>query len=98
MNKISSKINLHNINWKAVVAFIATLFIGIAAGSGIALNLTPEGEVTIETNYAIELAEEQVPTVIETSDGEVEVIEAPTVESIDGDQLIDESGDYGRGE
>ena len=98
MGKISSKINLHNINWKAIVAFVATLLLGVVAGSGIALNFTPEGEVTVETNYSIELSDEQVPTVIETSDGQVEVIEAPTVEAIDGDQLIDEEGDYGRGE
>lgn len=98
MGKISSKINLHNINWKAVVAFAATLLLGIAAGSGIAFNFTSEGEVTVETNYSIELSDEQVPTVIETSDGQVKVIEAPTVEAIDGDQLIDEEGDYGRGE
>lgn len=98
MGKISSKINLHSINWKAIVAFVATLLLGVVAGSGIALNFTPEGEVTVETNYSIELSDEQVPTVIETSDGQVEVIEAPTVEAIDGNQLIDEEGDYGRGE
>lgn len=95
-------INIKNLNWKSLVLAVATLIIGLLAGGGIYLLATPEGEVTVETvdaGYAIELADEQVPTVLETLDGEIEVIEAPTVEEIDGGEITEcpADEDCGRG-
>jgi len=99
MDKITSKIDLKHLSLKSVIGVIAVLAIGLLAGGGIALNLTPDGEITVETTSGIELATEQVPTIIETLDGEVEVIEAPTVEEVDGGKIEEcpEGEDCGRG-
>lgn len=103
MPKLTSKINLSQVNPKAIIGVIIALVLGLLAGGGIGINIAPndEGatEITVETNYAIELADEQVPTIIETAEGEVEVIEAPTVEMIDAGQVAEcpEGEDCGRG-
>lgn len=92
-------INLKNLNWKSVISAIAILLLGLLAGSGIGLNIAPDGNITIETDYAIELADEQVPTLIENAEGEIEELAAPTVESIDSDANFDDSQipDFGMG-
>lgn len=96
---MKQSINLKNLNWKSVISAIAILLLGLLAGSSIGLNIAPDGNITIETGYAIELADEQVPTLIENTEGEIEELAAPTVESIDGKQAIDEEKlDFGRGE
>lgn len=96
---MKQSINLKNLNWKSVINAIAILLLGLLAGSSIGLNIAPDGNITIETGYAIELADEQVPTLIENTEGEIEELAAPTVESIDGKQAIDEEKlDFGRGE
>ncbi len=92
MTKISSKLSLTSPTVKGIVAVIATLLLGIFLGKVTTVTVTPEpetGDVTIESGFTMELADEQVPTVIETADGEVEVIEAPTVEEVDGGNLND---------
>lgn len=93
MGKLTSKLDLRNISWKSVVTFIIVLILGLITGSGIGLSLSPEGEMTVETDYAIELADEQREATIEATDGTIEVIAAPTVESIDGAQLAEECGE-----
>ena len=93
MGKLTSKLDLRNISWKSVVTFIIVLILGLITGSGIGLSLSPEGEMTVETDYAIELADEQREATIETADGTIETIAAPTVESIDGAQLAEECGE-----
>ena len=93
MGKLTSKLDLRNISWKSVVTFIIVLILGLITGSGIGLSLSPEGEMTVETDYAIELADEQREATIEAADGTIEVIAAPTVESIDGAQLAEECGE-----
>lgn len=56
-------------------------------------------EVVIETNPAMELSNEQIPALVETSDGEIEEISVPTVEKIEGTQKVQEDElDFGRGE
>lgn len=90
MSKIKSKFNLSKISLKAVVGVIAVLILGLVAGSGIGINLAPDGDVTVETEYSIELSEEQVPALVENSNGEIEEVSAPTVEMVDGNNLIDE--------
>lgn len=99
MGKLVSKLNLYNINLKSIIGAVAILLLGLLAGSGIGLNIAPDGDITIETDYAIELSDEQVPTLVENAEGEIEELAAPTVESIDGKQAIDEEKlDFGRGE
>lgn len=95
-SKAQASVNPKKLTWKSVVAFIITLVVGLLSG-GVFVSLTSDGEIVVQP-ATIELSEEQVPAIIETEDGEVEVIEAPTVESIDGNQLLNEGGDYGRGE
>lgn len=96
-SKTQAAVNPKSLTWKSVVAFIITLAVGLLGG-GVFVSVTSDGEIVVTPTASIELAEEQVPTVIETEDGEIKVIEAPTVEEIDGNQLLDEEGDYGRGE
>ena len=61
-------------------------------------NRDPEGEVVIDISATIELASEQKPATIETSEGEIE-IDVPTVELVESKQTIDEGElDFGRGE
>lgn len=88
--KQQAKINLKSLNLKSVIIFVATLILGLVAGSTIHLFGTPEGEVSVETEYSIELSDEQKPAEIENADGEVETINVPTIESIDGPQIADE--------
>lgn len=103
MSNLKSKINLSNLNPKAIIGFVLVLIVGLVAGSGIGLNIAPNEDgttdVTVETNYAIELSDEQVPTIVETAEGEIEVVEAPTVEEIDGGQINEcpEGEDCGQG-
>ncbi len=93
MSSYYSKINLSKLSWKSVVGFVVALVIGLLVGGTVGVNIsnTDDG-VIIETtgNSIIELSDEQVPTVIETEDGDIEVLNAPTVEMVDGNGLIDE--------
>lgn len=102
MNKISSKLNPQTLTIKNILGAVIVLIIGLLAGTGIGINVSPEGEVTVETvesSYGIELADEIIPTILETLDGEIEVIEAPTVEEIDGGEITEcpTDEDCGRG-
>lgn len=94
MAKLSNKLNLKNINFKSVVLVIATLLLGLLLGKATTTTVEPvvdeNGEVTdiiVDTGFTMELSDEQVPTVIETEDGKIEVISAPTVEEVDGGNL-----------
>lgn len=87
-----SKLSIKNFSWKDLVGLILAVVLGILAGAGIDLAVRPtkDGDLVIEATTAIELAETQVPALVETEEGEIEVIEAPTVEAVDGNQLTDE--------
>lgn len=84
MTKFKSKLNLKNLNPKSIISAAIILIIGLIAGTGFALNFTPDGEVTVETDFTMELADEQVPAIIEGADGSQEIVNAPTVEEVDG--------------
>lgn len=59
-----------------------------------------KAEITLSTDYSIELSEEQVPALVEKEDGQLEEISAPTVEEIDGEQVLapeDELPELGQG-
>lgn len=95
-SKAQASIHPKKLTWKSVVVFIITLVVGLLGG-GAFISITGDGELVVQP-ATIELSEEQVPAIIETAEGEQEVVQAPTVESIDGNQLLNEDGDYGRGE
>lgn len=90
-------------NIKPIIAILATLLIGIAAGVGVDLSIRPtenKTEIKVNTDYAITLSEEQKPAVVENAEGELEEISAPTVEEIDGNQVLAPEGelpDLGQG-
>lgn len=96
MGKIKSNI-------KPIIAITATLIIGLIAGAGIGLSIRPtesKTEVTVVADYSIALAEEQKPALVETDGGAIEEVSAPTVEEIDGNQVLapeDELPDLGQG-
>lgn len=60
-------------------------------GTGFMLNFavrpTEEGTTVVEVSASIELAETQVPATIETAEGEVEIVELPTVEAVDSGNI-----------
>lgn len=67
------------------------LFGGVAGASiDLAVRPTQDGDIVAEATFAIELSDEQIPATIETAEGEIEVLEAPTVESVEGNQLVNE--------
>lgn len=83
------------------IRIVFLIIISMLAGFGVnfTINQNDNGETVIETTFSIELSEVQIPTIIQTDAGEIEVINAPTVEMVESDQVIDESGlDFGRGE
>lgn len=98
--KAKTKLNLSKPTLRGVVAFVAALILGVVAGSGLGISLAPNesGDIVLETEYAIELADEQVPAIVENAEGELEEVSAPTVEQIDSKQSIDDTKlDFGQG-
>lgn len=69
-----------------IVSAVVALGIGLVGGNTVlkfTTNDDGQTEVTLQSDFKIVLSEQQVPTEIETAEGTVEVIEAPTVESVD---------------
>lgn len=70
---------------KKFISFIL-IILGVSGGY-ITARITEDNKIEIKSDiildYSIELADESVETKIETDEGEVEIIEAPTVESVD---------------
>lgn len=90
--------NLKTLNWKSLILAATTLILGMLTGSGIALTATPDGDITVASNYRIELADEQIPALIENAKGEIEELAAPTVDMIDSKQDFTEGElDFGQG-
>lgn len=52
-----------------------------------------KAEVTITSDFSITLSEEQKPAIVENAEGELEEVSAPTVEEIDGNQVLAPEGD-----
>lgn len=74
---------------KQIFEIVLAVIIGLFGGYGINLLIKPTEEGIYVEAATLELAEEQVEAVIETEDGEI-VIDAPTVEAVDGNQLAEE--------
>lgn len=87
------KITIGKSTIKDYLIFVLIAVLGVLCGAGIdfAVRTTDEG-VTIEAKTEIEISETQIPTIIETDDGIIE-IEAATVESVDTNQNIEECAD-----
>ena len=78
-----------HIMWKKYYKIIIAAIVGLLAGIGGAVGVvnittTEEGQITVDTSFQIELPEAQV---VETEDGALEVVGAPTVEEVDGGQI-----------
>lgn len=81
---------------KKWIAAIISVIVAVLVGATVAINIT-NGEPTITIKYS----ETTVPTVIETDDGELETIDAPTVEFVDSEVVTkecqEEDGCLGQG-
>lgn len=83
-------------NIKKIIAAIVILVLGVLGGAVgktvLTVETNDEGEtvVKIESENQIELSTESVPTEIETADGVIETIDAPTVESVDTSNITKE--------
>lgn len=66
---------------KTIIPVIIALLAGF--GINVAISKTETGNTVIEVSASIELAETQVPATIETEEGEIEIVELPTVEAVD---------------
>lgn len=89
-------------NKKSMVAIIIggiIAIVGAVLGLNVAFNVN-NGEAKLEVRTEIEYAGEEVPTLIETDTGEIEVIDAPTVDFVDSgkvEECPEESEECARG-
>lgn len=72
-------------NIKQIVLTVVLFIIGVVGGivGGTNINITNKDgktQITVESSYSIELPQAEV---IETADGEIEVVDAPVVEAVD---------------
>ena len=71
---------------------IASAILGAVAMVGAILGMnvlfsSDGGEIKLQVETKIDYADEEVPTLLETEDGEVEIIEAPTVDFVDSGKV-----------
>lgn len=74
-----------------IIGIIVSLLAGV--GLDIAIRPTEDGKTVIETKFSIELSDLQIPALITTENGEEQLENIVTVESIDNSQLVDECED-----
>lgn len=77
----------------AVVAAIMVALVGGAVGLNIHTDESGETVVNLESNFSLELADEQVEATVETEDGTIEIVDVPTVIAVDGDDLGEDCGE-----
>lgn len=90
---------------KSKIKYIIPFIIGVLGITGgyFTARITEDKKVEVKTelvmDYSIELSDESVETLIETEDGTIETITAPTVESIDGGNVtcIENGEECGKG-
>ena len=85
---------LHKFTLKQIISIVLVALLGIAAGCGVGLNISAgfsEGTLNISAGFSMELADEQVPALVENEEGE-EVYEdnIVSVEEVAGDQIAHE--------
>lgn len=78
-----------SIDWKQIILVIVTVLLGGAVGAGIGVNVqrTQEGDIVVEAEASMELAEEQIPAGVEIAHNETEIQNIPTVENVDGGEI-----------
>lgn len=91
-----------------IITFLLIIASAILAYFNISLNVQLSEkdnqeavEVVIDTGSTLELSEKQeIKTELETEDGEIEIIQAPVVDMVDGGeiQVVEDELDLGRGE
>ena len=98
--KANIKLNKGDRDWisigAAILSVVIALVLGVLAGGTWGINVSKtddEVKVEVESEYSIELSEEQIPAVITTEEGTTETIEAPTVELIDDGEALGEGED-----
>ena len=99
------KRSIGKFNKKYLIAGIVSLICLAGGFTGASIkykNQTQEGDkittTEITAEYKIELSETQVETILETEDGNIEVIQAPTVEMVDSNNIAcDEGEECGKG-
>ena len=93
MTKVSFKDKL---DWKGILSIIISVVVGILGGYGFSLTISQDPEtkeIIVETNN-IELSEDQTrATLIENENGDIEEIEAVTVEAVENNQSVVECGE-----
>ena len=90
-----AKVNAKS-GWKDWVKLLITVLIGIVLGAGVDLAVRPtntEEVIEIEATTTLELAEEQVEATVVNEEGQEEIVDIPTVEAVDGNQLAEECGE-----
>lgn len=85
---------LHKFTLKQIISIILVALIGIAAGCGVGINISAgfsEGTLNISAGFSMELADEQIPALIENAEGN-EIIDENivTIEEVAGDQIAHE--------
>ena len=97
--KITKKLNK-----KYLIAGVISLLCLVGGYTGNSLLTNDEAQPTqpninFKADFTIELSTKQVETVIETEEGEIEIIEAPTVEAVDGNVFeCSENEECGKGQ
>lgn len=83
---------------KAIAILIIALM--LIAGGLLNANLQMEfnktdetTELVVKSDFSITLSEEQKPAIVENAEGELEEVSAPTVEEIDGNQVLAPEGE-----
>lgn len=79
---------------KQIISIILVAVVGVAAGCGAGLNISAgfsEGKLSISAGFSMELSDEQIPALIENSEG-VEIYDENivTVEEVAGNQIAHE--------
>lgn len=77
------------LSWLAVYGLTAHFSIKTELGNPD----NPVNNIEINGDYKIELSDVQVETILETEDGEIEVLSAPTVERVENNQVKCEEGE-----
>lgn len=87
---ISEKIKT---NYKKYLIYLVVVILAILSGAGIDIAIRPneEGNLILDASFSMELAKTQKSATIENESGEIEeVSDIVTIESVDGNQLVDE--------
>lgn len=90
---LKDRIKKLTLKYKKYFPIMIVAILGICSGAGIdfAIRPTETGEIIIESSFSLHLSDQQTEAVVETSEGEDEVIDnVVTVEEVSGNQLVSE--------